>query len=160
MSDHIETDRVVVAPHGVVAEPPASSVLLRVFQIVSALAGAALFVLGLVAIFDVDFGADLTDSTAAVSGYGFSAVAAIAALLAGGAILAATLADEDRSSAALAGLVTIALGIAGFVIDGQTDPSVQVDRRSAGLFVAVGAIVFVCSLVPWWGRRRVVHDLR
>lgn len=135
--------------------PSAASAGLRIFQIASAIAGAALFVIGLLAVFDVNFDMNLFDTTAVVAGFGFSAAAAIAAILLGGAILASTLADQDRGSTAFAGLITIAVGIAGLVIDGQTDTGVQVDRDAAGLFIIVGAVVFACSLVPWWSRRRV-----
>jgi hypothetical protein len=140
--------------------PTAASAGLRIFQIVSALAGAALFVLGLLAVFKVDFGADLLDTSAEVAGFGFSAVAAIAAILLGGAILVSTLADQDRGGAAFVGLVTIALGIAALIVDGQSQADLQVDRQSAGLFIVIGAIVFVCSLVPWWSHRRVTTVVR
>ena len=149
-----------VVTHQVEDRPTAASAGLRIFQIVSALAGAALFIIGLIAIFEVDFGADLLDTTADVAGYGFSAVGAIAAILLGGAILVATLADQDRGGAAFVGLVTIAVGIAALIADGQTDSELQVDNRSAGLFIVVGAIVFICSLVPWWSRRRVTTVVR
>lgn len=144
-----------VAVQQVEDRPTVASAGLRIFQIASAIAGAALFVIGLLAVFDVDFGADLLDTTAVVADFGFSAAAAIAAILLGGGILAATLADQDRGSAAFVGLATIAVGIAGLVIDGRTDTGVQVDRDAASLFIAVGAIVFACSLMPWWSRRRV-----
>jgi hypothetical protein len=140
--------------------PAAASAGLRIFQIVSALAGAALFGIGLLAIFEVDFNADLLDTSAEVAGYGFSAAAAIAAILLGGAILVATLADQDRGSAAFIGLVTIAVGIAALIAEGQTDSELQVDNKSAGLFIVIGAVVFVCSLVPWWSRRRVTTVVR
>lgn len=138
-----------------VEERPASAGL-RIFQLVSAAAGAALFVIGLLAIFEVDFDADLLDTTASVAGFGFSAVAAAAAILLGGAILVSTLADQDRGAAAFVGLLTIVIGIAALALEGQAAEEVQVDRRSAGLFIVVGAVVFACSLVPWWSRRRVV----
>lgn len=144
----------------VVDRPSAASAGLRIFQIASALAGGVLFLLGLLAAFKVDFGADLLDTSGAVAGYGFSAAAAIAALLLGGAILVATLADQDRGGAAFVGLVTIAVGIGALIADGQSDAQVQVDRRSAGLFIVAGAVVFVCSLVPWWSRRRVTTIVR
>lgn len=147
-------------PTQVVESRPTGSGALRVFQIASAIAGAALFVLGLLAVFKVDFGANLLDTTAVVAGYGFSAASAIAALLLGGAILVATLADQDRGGAAFVGLVTIAVGIGALIADGQTDPKVQVDHRSAALFIIVGAVVFACSLVPWWSRRRVTTVVR
>lgn len=137
------------------SRPTAASAGLRIFQVASAVAGAALFVIGLLAVFDVNFDADLLDTTAVVAGYGFSAAAAIAAILLGGAILAATLADQDRGSAAFAGLITVGLGIAGLIIDGRIDTGVQVDRDAASLFIIIGAVVFACSLVPWWSRRRV-----
>lgn len=148
------TDGPVVAQQ-VDTRPTAASAGLRIFQIASAIAGAVLFVVGLLAVFDVDFGLDLLDTSAVVAGFGFSAAAAIAAILLGGAILATTLADQDRGGTAFAGLITIGVGIAGLVIDGQTDTGIQVDRDAAGLFIIVGAVVFACSLVPWWSRRRV-----
>lgn len=148
------TDRPVVAQQ-VETRPVTASAGLRIFQVASAIAGAVLFVIGLLAVFDVDFGLDLLDTSAVVAGFGFSAAAAIAAILLGGAILATTLADQDRGGTAFAGLITIGVGIAGLVIDGQTDTGIQVDRDAAGLFIIVGAVVFACSLVPWWSRRRV-----
>ncbi|WP_421120694.1 hypothetical protein ACE2AJ_05150 [Aquihabitans daechungensis] len=140
--------------------PTAASAGLRVFQIVSALAGAVLFVFGLIAVFQVDFGADLLDTSAEVGGFGFSAVSAIAAILLGGAILVSTLADQDRGGTAFVGLITIALGIAALVVEGQAESDLQVDNRSAGLFIVAGAVAFVCSLVPWWSRRRVTTVVR
>ena len=150
--------RPVVATQEVVESRPSAG--LRVFQIVSAIAGAILFGMGLAAVFEVDFGADLLDTTGSVAGYGFSAASAVAAILLGGAILVSTLADQDRGSAAFVGLVTLAIGIAALVAEGQTDADIQVDNKSAALFIVLGAVVFVCSLVPWWGRRRVTRVVR
>lgn len=132
----------------------------RIFQLLAAAAGAALFALGLAAVFQVDFGERWLQTTAEVAGIGFGAVAAIAAVLLGGAILVATLADQDRGSASAAGLVTLVVGIAGFVVQDNADADVQVDGSTATLFVAVGAVVFVLALVPWWSRRRRVVGRR
>lgn len=156
----VDVDGRPIVAEQVETRPTAASAGLRVFQIASAIAGAVLFVFGLMAIFKVDFGTDLLDTSASVAGYGFSAVAAIAAILLGGAILVSTLADQDRGGAAFVGLITIALGIAALVVEGQPDTEVQVDNRSAGLFIIIGAVVFVCSLVPWWSRRRVTTVVR
>jgi len=156
----VDVDGRPIVAEQVETRPTAASAGLRVFQIASAIAGAVLFVFGLMAIFKVDFGADLLDTSASVAGYGFSAVAAIAAILLGGAILVSTLADQDRGGSAFVGLITIALGIAALVVEGQPDTQVQVDNRSAGLFIIIGAVVFVCSLVPWWSRRRVTTVVR
>lgn len=159
MNELDSTGRPVVA-HEVVTGPPAASAGLRIFQIAAAIAGAVLFVIGLLAVFDVNFDMDLLDTTAVVAGFGFSAAAAIAAILLGGGILASTLADQDRGSAAFVGLITIAVGIAGLIIDGRVDTGVQVDRDAAALFIIVGAVVFGCSLAPWWSRRRVTTVVR
>jgi hypothetical protein len=126
---------------------------LRAFQILAALGGGILFALGLLAVFDVDF-ANALDTSAEVGGFGFSAVAAVAALVLGGAILASTLADQDRGGTAMLGLVTLIVGIVGFVVEDNASADVQVDGRAAALFVILGAAVFVLSLVPWWTRRR------
>ena len=160
MSEMIDPAGRPVVAERVEERPTAASAGLRIFQIASAIAGAALFIIGLVAVFKVDFGADLLDTSASVAGFGFSAAAAIAAILLGGAILVSTLADQDRGGAAFVGLVTIAVGIAALIAEGQTDQDLQVDNRSAGLFIVVGAVVFLCSLVPWWSRRRVTTVVR
>ncbi len=129
---------------------------LRVFQLLAAACGGVLFVFSLIAVFRVDFGAGFFDTTGAVASFGFSPAAAIAGILLGGAILAATLADQDRGSAAFIGLFTLLVGIAGLIVEGQMTDEVQVDRRSALLFVVLGAAVFVLALIPWFaGRRRV-----
>ena len=156
----VDVDGRPIVAEQVETRPTAASAGLRIFQIASAIAGAVLFAFGLMAICEVDFGADLLDTSASVAGYGFSAVAAIAAILLGGAILVSTLADQDRGGSAFVGLITIALGIAALVVEGQPDTQVQVDNRSAGLFIIIGAVVFVCSLVPWWSRRRVTTVVR
>lgn len=128
---------------------------LRVFQLLAALAGAALFVTGIVAVFRVDFGAGFLDVSGAVAGFGFSPALALAAVLLGGATLAVTLADQDRGSTAVVGLLTLLVGIGALVLEGEAGSDVGVDRRSALLFVVLGAVVFVLALVPWWsGRRR------
>jgi len=158
MARIVETERPVAATE-VETRPTAASAGLRVFQIVSAIAGAVLFGFGLAAVFDVDFGAGFFDTTGAVAGYGFSPAAAIAAILLGGATLISTLADQDRSGAAFVGLVTIAVGIAALVAEAQA-ADFQVDDATAALFIVAGAVVFVCSLVPWWGRRRVTQVVR
>ncbi len=132
---------------------PAASGL-RIFQILAALCGAALFALGLAAVFQVDFGDGWLRTTADVAGFGFSAVAAVAALVMGGVILVATLADQDRGSASFAGLLTLIVGIVGFIVQDNAETDVQVDGRAATLFVALGAAVFVLAMVPWWSRRR------
>ena len=129
---------------------------LRVFQVLAAAAGAVLFVMGLVAVFRVDFGAGFFDTSGAIAGFGFSPAMAVAAILLGGAVMVATLADQDRGTAAFLGLFTLFVGIAGLVLEGEMADRVGVDRRSALLFVVIGAVVFVLSLVPWFaGRRRV-----
>jgi hypothetical protein len=130
---------------------------LRVFQVLAAIAGAVLFVMGLIAVFDVDWGDAWLRTTAEVGGFGFSAAAAVAALVLGAAILIATLADQDRGSAAAIGLVTLAVGIVGLVLQDEADADVQVDTGTATLFLVLGAAVFVLSLVPWWSRRRPVR---
>jgi predicted anti-sigma-YlaC factor YlaD len=127
---------------------------LRVFQLLAAAGGAVLFALGLFAVFEVDFGDGWARTTGEVAGLGFGAITAIAAIVLGGAILVATLADQDRAGAALAGLITLVVGIAGFVVQDNADADLQVDGGTAALFVAIGAAVFVLSLVPWWSRRR------
>lgn len=135
------------------------SPMLRIFQVLAAAAGAVLFVMGLMAAFRVDFGADLLDNTAGVGGFGFSAVAAIAAVVLGGAILAAALGSQDRGGAAFVGLLTLLVGIAALVAEGQIAEDVDVDRRSAALFMVIGVLVFVLSLIPWWSRRREVVEV-
>lgn len=130
---------------------------LRIFQLLAALCGGALFALGLAAVFQVDFGESWARTTAEVAGFGFSAVAAIAALVMGGVILVATLADQDRGGASFAGLVTMVIGIAGLVVQDNAERDVQVDGRTASLFLVLGAAVFVLALVPWWSRRRTTY---
>ncbi|MGN6692635.1 MAG: hypothetical protein ACTHN0_00520 [Aquihabitans sp.] len=159
MAQIIETDRRPVAAAQVEERRPAGSGALRIFQVVSAIAGAVLFGMGLAAVFDVDFGGDLLATSGVVAGFGFSPVGAIAAVVLGAAILISTLADQDRAGAALIGFITLAVGIAALVAEDQAT-DVQVDNRSAALFIALGAVVFVCSLVPWWSRRRVTTVVR
>lgn len=127
---------------------------LRIFQILTAVTGAVLFVAGLVAVFRVDFGVGFFDTTGDVAGFGFSPALAIAAVLLGGFTMAAALADQDRGSTAFIGLLTLLVGIGAMVAGEQIPEDVDIDRRAAGLFVALGAVIFVLSLIPWWGRRR------
>lgn len=145
------------------AHTSTTGAVFRIFQVGAAIAGAILFGLGVVAALRVDYGAPLLDTSAAVAGYGFSAVGAIAAIVLGGAALAATLADQDRAGASFVGMITLVLGIVALAVDAQsTSPDVQVDHRSAGLFIVLGAVIFVLGLVPWFGRRRttVVEERR
>ena len=80
---------------------------------------------------------------------------AVLAVTAGGGILAASLADQDRAATSVLGILTVLVGIAALVAQGEVD-GVQVDRDAALLFVVIGAIVFVLGLLPWVsGRRRV-----
>lgn len=130
---------------------------LRIFQVLTAAVGAVLFVAGLVAVFRVDFGVGFFETSGAAADFGFSPALAIAAILLGGATMVAALAAQDRGSAAFVGLLTVAVGIAALVLEGEIPESVGVDRRSALLFVVLGAAIFVLSLIPWWsGRRRTV----
>ena len=131
---------------------------LRIFQALTAAAGGVLFVAGLVAAFGADYG-EIGRTTTEVAGIGFSGAAALVAILLGGAILAAALADQDRGSAAVLGIVTLVIGIGGFVVEAQAMDDVEVARRLAGLFVAVGAATFALSLVPWWTARRRVSTV-
>lgn len=128
---------------------------LRIFQLLTAIAGGILFAAGLIAAFGADYG-EVARTTTEVAGIGFSGAAALVAILLGGAILVAALADQDRGSAAFLGIVTLVVGIIGFVIEGQSVEDVEVARSLAGLFVLVGAAAFVLSLVPWWTSRRRV----
>lgn len=145
-------------PGGYVVQPAVerSSAGLRVFQIVAALLGAALFVVGLVAVFRVDFGAGFFQTTGDIAGYGFSPALAVAAVLLGGATLVATMADQDRTGTAVLGLLTLLVGIGALILQDRGTQDVSVDRRSAALFIVVGAVVFVLGLIPWWSRRRPV----
>lgn len=128
--------------------------ILRIFQVGAAIAGGILFLIGVVAALRVDYGAPLLDTSASVAGYGFSAVGAIVAVVLGGAALAATVADQDRGATSFVGIVTLVVGIAALAVDGQSaSADVQVDHRSAGLFIVLGAAIFVLGLVPWFGRR-------
>ena len=128
---------------------------LRIFQILAAAGGGVLFVMGLIAVFRVDFGAGFLNTSGSVAGFGFSPAGAIAGILLGGGILAASLADQDRAATSVLGILTVLVGIAALVAQGEVD-GVQVDRDAALLFVVIGAIVFVLGLLPWVsGRRRV-----
>lgn len=135
---------------------------LRLFQILVAATGAVMFVIGLLAVFQVDFDGEMFfDTTGEVGGFGFSAAFAIAAVVLGAGILLASLASQDRTGAGIMALVAIIVGIAALVIDDQPDVEVSVDRGAAAVFIVLGAIAFVLSLVPWWsGRRRHVDVLR
>jgi predicted anti-sigma-YlaC factor YlaD len=127
---------------------------LRVFQFLAAAAGVVLFLFGLVAVFRVDFGAHFLTTSAEVLNVAFSPAAAIAAIVLGAIIMVTTLADQDRSSAAVAGMVTLLVGIAALVLAEQKSASYSVAKSTAVLFVVIGAVVFVLSLVPWWSSRR------
>lgn len=150
----------VAATGQTVTEAHSTNPALRVFQVVAAVAGGILFVMGIIAVFRVDFGAGFMDTSGSVGGFGFSPAMAIAAILLGGATLAVTLADQDRGVASFVGLLTLLVGIAALALEGQIPDEVGVDRRSALLFVVLGAIVFVASLVPWISRRRRVTTYR
>lgn len=147
-----------VAPEGRVVEHTRTGApALRIFQILTAAAGAVLFIAGLVAVFRVDFGVGFFETSGAVADFGFSPALAVAAILLGGATMVAALAAQDRAAAAVVGLLTVAVGIAALVLEGEIPESVGVDRRSALLFVVLGAVIFVLALIPWWsGRRRTV----
>jgi len=148
-----------VAPNAqIVQETAAGSPALRIFQVLTAAVGAVLFVLGLIAVFRVDFGAGMFETSGAVADFGFSPALAIAAILLGGATMAAALAAQDRGLAAFVGLLTVVVGIAALILEGEIPETVGVDRRSALLFVVLGAATFVLSLIPWWsGRRRTTQ---
>lgn len=126
---------------------------LRIFQAVTALIGAAIFLVGLLGVFDVDFEAGFLKLSGEVGGFGMSPAIAIGAIILGAALLVVTLADQDRGSAALVAFLVLAAGIAGLVFDDKPTSDIQVDRSTASLFVVLGAIAFVCSLVPWWSGR-------
>jgi hypothetical protein len=134
-------------------EPTVATQGLRVFQLVAGAAGAVLFAFGLVAALRVDFGAPFFETSGTVFGTGFSGATAIVAILLGGALLATAIGDQDRGSTAFIGLVVLLVGIAGFAIEDQAIDDVQVDRDAAVLFLIVGAVAFVSSLVPWWTAR-------
>ena len=144
----------------VVHETRAGNPALRIFQVLTGLAGAALFVLGLVAVFRVDFDAGFFSASAAVADFAVSPAMAIAAILLGGATLVAAFAAQDRGSAAFIGLLTLLIGIGALIFEGETSESIGVDRRSALLFVVLGAVVFVLSLIPWWSGRRHTTEVR
>lgn len=133
---------------------PTASAGWRVFQLLAAVAGGFLFGVGLVGIFRVDFDAGFLEATAQVLGFALSPMTAVAAILLGGAVLVSALADQDRGSTAFLGLFTLLAGVVGLAVEGEIEQSVGVDRRAALLFVAVGAAVFLLSLVPWWSNRR------
>ena len=144
----------------VVQDTTVGSPALRIFQVLTGAVGAILFVLGLIAVFRVDFGAGMFETSGAVADFGFSPALAIAAILLGGATMAAALAAQDRGTAAVVGLLTVAVGIAALILEGEIPETVGVDRRSALLFVVLGAAIFVLSLIPWWSGRRRTTTVR
>jgi len=127
---------------------------LRIFQVLTGAAGAALAVFGLVAVFRVDFNPGFFETSGSVADFGFSPALAVAAILLGGATMVAAFAAQDRGTAAFLGLLTVIVGIAALVLEGEIPESVGVDRRSALLFVVFGAAIFVLALIPWWSGRR------
>jgi hypothetical protein len=129
---------------------------LRIFQVLTAAAGAILFAFGVVAAFRVDFGADFLRTSGDVAGIGFSAAGALAAILLGAGILAAALADQDRGTAAFLGILTLLVGIGGLIAEDQAPEDFAVDHQATTLFIVVGAAAFVLSLIPWWTRRREI----
>ena len=143
----------------VVQDTTVGSPALRIFQVLTGAAGAVLFVLGLIAVFRVDFGAGMFETSGAVVDFGFSPALAIAAILLGGATMAAALAAQDRDGGRV-GLLTVAVGIAALILEGEIPETVGVDRRSALLFVVLGAAIFVLSLIPWWSGRRRTTTVR
>jgi hypothetical protein len=149
--------QVPVAPDGRVVTTERRARGLRVFQLLAAAAGTVLFVMGIIAVFRVDFGAGFLDVSGSVGGFGFSPAMAIAAIVLGGATMVAALADQDRGSTAVIGLLTLLAGIAALVLEGEAPDAAGIDRRSALLFVVLGAVVFVLSLVPWWSARRSTY---
>ena len=144
----------------VVQETTAGSPALRIFQVLTGAVGAVLFVLGLIAVFRVDFGAGMFETSGAVADFGFSPTLAIAAILLGGATMVAAFAAQDRGTAAFVGLLTVAVGVAALILEGEIPETVGVDRRSALLFVVLGAAIFVLSLIPWWSGRRRTTQVR
>ena len=144
----------------IVQETTTGHPALRIFQVLTGVVGAVLFVLGLLAVFRVDFGVGMLDTSGAVADFGFSPALAIAAILLGGATMVAALAAQDRGTAAFVGLLTVVVGIAALILEGEIPESVGVDRRSALLFVVLGAVIFVLSLVPWWSGRRRTTQVR
>lgn len=135
-------------------ETPANQSL-RIFQVLTAIAGAILFVVGLLAVFDVSFSGDrIFDTTGEVAGFGFSAALAGAALVLGAGILIAALADQSRAGASMVAFLAILVGIAALVANDQPEADIAVDRSSAALFIILGAVAFVLSLIPWWSGRQ------
>jgi hypothetical protein len=129
---------------------------LRVFQILTAAAGAVLFVFGVLGAFRVDFGDNFLRTSGEVAGIGFSAAGALAALLLGAGIMAASLADQDRGTSAFLGILTLLVGIGGLIAEDQAPRDFTVDHQATTLFIVVGAAAFVLSLIPWWTHRRQV----
>lgn len=128
---------------------------LRIFQVLTAATGAILFLVGLLAVFEVSFDGDrIFDTTGEVVGFGFSAALAGAALVLGAGILIASLADQSRTGAAIVAFLAILVGIAALVANDQPEADISVERGSAALFIVLGAVAFVLSLIPWWSGRQ------
>lgn len=128
---------------------------LRIFQVLTAATGAILFLVGLLAVFEVSFDGDrIFDTTGEVAGFGFSAALAGAALVLGAGILIASLADQSRTGAAIVAFLAILVGIAALVANDQPEADISVERGSAALFIVLGAVAFVLSLIPWWSGRQ------
>ncbi len=49
--------------------------------------------------------------------------------------------------------LVLAAGIAGMIVDDDPTSDIQVDPSTATLLIVLGAIGFVCSLIPWWSGR-------
>ena len=126
---------------------------LRIFQFATAAVGAILFIIGLVAVFGVDFDEWQRNSGSAV-GFDFSPAVAIIAIVLGALLLAAALAGQDRTGAAVIAFLILAAGIAGLILSGMDDVDFEIARKTSTLFIVLGAIGFICSLIPWWSGRR------
>lgn len=148
------------APRSTSPASSGSGAVLRVAQVIAGLAGAILFVMGVIAVARVDFGASLVETSGSVGGFGFSAVMALAAILLGAITLVTAFADQDRGSTAIIGIITLLVGVGALIAEGQIPEEVNVDRRSAMLFIVLGAVAFVASLVPWFTVRRSVEPTR
>lgn len=150
-----DPNRRVAQERVVVQDVETTGNALRIFQLVTAAVGAALFVLGLLAVFQVDFGVGWLKLSGEVADLAFSPAVAIGCIVLGAALLGATLSDQDRSGAALVSFLVLAAGIAGMVIDDDPTADIQVDPSTATVLIVLGAIGFVCSMIPWWSGRSV-----
>jgi hypothetical protein len=129
----------------------------RAVRAIATLVAGAAVVLGVVALFRVDWDAGLDAAAVDVAGVGFTPLVAIVTVVAGLVALVAA-ASPDRTSKIVVGAVLVCAGLGILLASTANQADLDVEDAHGWIAIVVGGVLLVAGLVlrsSWSSRRHI-----